>query len=360
MRLSLRARYMLYISVFTLLCMMANFAVDLLHDVVAGASAETESIGGEASEFVFILSINILLLPIVLALGWCVVRRLVAPLNQVSETARHIIDGDLNSRVPLPPGDDELTRLVEMLNLAFDRYDGVLAQMRDFNANAAHQLRTPLAAVRAAGEVCLSKDRHPEEYRETMRSVLERVEQLSRMVEQMLALAELESDDIRNHFQPIEISRVIQDAVFPYKLLAKEKGVALTAATNDSALVNGDELLVDQMIGNLVDNAIRFAPSGGFVDVNAKAADENTVVINVVDNGSGIPKVQRESIFKRFNLGSSPNGSQSGLGLAIVREIVRLHRGEIKASEREGGGTAMVIRLPRVRRTSPATRGSPS
>ncbi len=344
MNLTLRARFFLLLIGFMLFCFALNFSADLAHDYIRELSGLKNQPEAPVSEFIAILSVNLALMPVVLGLGWWLARRMTNPVAEATEMAIRIAGGQLMERMPIPAGPAELTRLVQALNQAFDRYQDDLDRMRRFSAHASHQLRTPLAALRAQVEVTLNRHRSEQDYRETLHVVLERMQLWSQAVEQMLALSELESGRWSGRFTAVDLASVLYRVQESLSILAEEKGVRMEARNAGPVWVMGDEILLEQLFANLLDNAIRFTPPGGVVQghITCQAVREQALVC-IEDDGPGIPTAQRQQVLERFNKGSRPETPGAGLGLAIAVEIARIHRTTLTVRDHAPQGTRIEI-----------------
>jgi two-component system sensor histidine kinase TctE len=236
---------------------------------------------------------------------------------------------------------------VHALNLAFERYHGVVAQMQRFNSNAAHQLRTPLAALRTGGEVALQRARTAGEYREVIATMLERTAVMSRLVEQLLELAALEARPGREAFSEFVAAPHLRRVVDDFAVLVEQRRITLTLDLDPAIRVRGDAVLLEQVAANILDNALRFTPEGGVIAVHLQAWDEQNVALWIEDSGPGIPEAERQAVFERFEQGRRPDTTHTGLGLAIVAEIARVHGGSVFATAACLGGARVGVALPR-------------
>ena len=346
MKLSLRHRSFLWLMVFMVGCFLLNFGIDLLHDWYSEGGVPEGAGAGELHEFGFIALGNLIVMPAVLWTGWLVVRAMLRPIDEAAATARRISAGRLSERVPVPAANDEFSDLIRSMNQAFDSYHHTLSQMRRFSANAAHQFRAPLAAMRAEGEVCLSRARSAGEYREALQANLERVNQLSRMTEQMLALAEIEQSEWESRFSAVDLAAVAESVAADYRPLAEDADVAMENKVEPGATTRGDRELLYQMFANVVDNALRFTPRGGSITLSSSRAANGRLVVHVDDTGPGIPEPLRVQVFQRFDQGAHSDTTGSGLGLAIVSEIVHVHHGTVRAAASPSGGARITLEFP--------------
>lgn len=346
MKYSIRVRFLGWLLLFMVLSSVLSFLADRLHHVLEAKGIIPEAFGLTGELTVFIV-VHVALFPIVALIGWHVSRRMLAPVRAISDTARSIVDGQLTARIETDVPDDELGTLSQVINQAFDRYETSLKQLQRFNADASHQLRTPLTALRMKGEICLNRTRSPEAYRETIHAMLEQLSRLSRIVEQLLDLSRLGAASMRKHFKPVDVIRVARRTALDFEPLCAEKRVSLDVPGDGQALILGDEALIEQVFANLLDNAIRFTPAEGAIDVDVKASAAGRGVSVVVrDTGPGIPEACASDVLERFNKGPRPESNGAGLGLAIVAEIVRVHSGHIGLEPNPRGGTTVRVTFP--------------
>ncbi len=344
MKYRLTIRYFLWISGFMLFCYLLNTAIDLFNDYHPiswiGDSAN------ELRESTVALLLNLLSLPFVLFVAWLVARRLIAPFRSIVESAERIGAGQFKERLAYHHPGDELGRMVSTLNKAFDEYDANLDRQKRFAANAAHQLRTPLAVMRSAGEICLAKDRTPEHYRDTVGAMLDKIDRLSRTCEQLLELSRLDTPAMRARLARLDPAPEIREACDQFASFAHNRGIALGAHVATGVCIDGISGLIGEIAGNLLDNAIRHAREGGHVDLRWQLATAETAELSVEDDGPGISPSIRSNLFEPFaQAGESQKGS-TGLGLALVAEIVRLHRGVVQVETSPLGGARLVARWP--------------
>ncbi len=346
MTLSLRTRFFLLLMGFMLFCFVLNFSADLAHDYLAALMKERHWLQHEMGEFLGILAANLLVMPFVLGLGWWLARRMTAPVAEAAEIADRIAAGELTERVPMRRGPPEIIRLTLALNQAFDRYEEDLRRMRRFAAHAAHQLRTPLAALRAEVEVTLSRSRDEATYRESLQVVLERLRNWSQSVEQMLVLAELETAQWSGRFVSLNVSALLQRVVSALEILATDKGISLHAPPGHPAYTMGDEILLEQLFANLLDNAIRYTPPGGSIEVTLRAGKTpDRICVVLADTGPGMPTEHRRHIHTRSLGGMRATAPATGFGLAIAAEIARLHSAPLDISDNTPSGTIITISL---------------
>lgn len=348
MKISLRIRYFAWLS-----ALLATFVVvqTVVYTVIELATFQWTpglNLRDQLLEVLMGASAGFLLLPFLLIPAWWISRRMLTPIHAISDTAQRIGRGSFDERIDttLMP-DDETLALARCINGAFDRYRDAVDRLDRFIGDAAHQLRTPLAAVRTAGEVAAAQSRTPEEYRESLGDILESLARLSRLVEQMLMLARLRSDELLRHFAPVDLADVVRRTCETYALVCEDRGVCLSLHVPDSACtMTGNQDLLQEMLGNLVDNATKHTPDGGRIDVSVREGSD-AHRLTVKDTGPGISPEEIERVFSRFQRGKAGNPSGTGLGLALVVEIARAHGGQVAVERESDWGAVFVVRLPR-------------
>lgn len=292
-----------------------------------------------------------LILPLAVGLVWFGLSRGLAPLKAMQMRIRARRPDDLS---PLDAREtpEELVPLVESFNDLLLRLSQNLATQRRFLADAAHQMKTPLAGIRTQAELA-ARQTDPEERARSLAQLSRSSARAAHMVDQLLALARTENIDAAAPFERTNLAAIARDAVADRAPLALERGIDIGFEAQGEAWVTGRRVLLAEMMDNLIDNALRYTPEGGIVNVRIRRL-EGEVEVDVEDNGRGIAPADREFIFERFYRVLDGQTEGSGLGLAIVREIVAQHDAWIEvrdglpwAPERgRGRGTSFVVRFP--------------
>jgi heavy metal sensor kinase len=292
------------------------------------------------------------LVPLALGLatvgGALVARQALSPVGVMSRTARRITAEDLTERIPPRGAGDELDHLAETLNAMLARLETAFMQVRRFAADAAHELRTPLTALRGELEVGLRAERSPEEYRRVLRSALESVVGLVKLAEDLLELSRASAGGSARS-EPVEIEALVLEAVDTGARLAQGRGVTVRVGDVIPVVVTGDSLALGRALLNLVDNAVRYTPAGGKVEISTRSGD-GWVELSVQDSGPGIAPGDAERVFQpfvRLDTGGAGETEGTGLGLAIARSIVVAHGGTLMLESTPGAGSRFTIRLPR-------------
>ena len=286
--------------------------------------------------------------------GWFLAARAMGPVSDMLSTARRLDAASLEERLPVRGIGDELDRLAFTINQMLDRLAAYTSSQRDFVANAAHELRSPLAAVRALLEVTLNKDRPVEEYRELMQDLLEQVESLAGLVNSLLLLAEGDAGRLYRQGSSARLDRVLERAVEMFRPVAEQKNITLQFSPPPPATVLGDPAKIRQILSNLLDNALKFTPAGGRIDCNLVLDDPvhpAWAKLSVADTGPGVPNEYLEKVFDRFNRSDPAHQPMqpktgTGLGLSICRAIVKALGGTIHMENRPIGGALLVVKLP--------------
>lgn len=344
MKFSIRVRLLGWLLLFMIFTSMLSFLADQVHHLLEARGVIPKAFGLTGELSVFIVA-NITLFPLVAFTGWRITKRMLAPVRAISDTAASIVEGQLGARIETDVADDDLGRLSQIINRAFDAYEASLTRLQRFSADASHQLRTPLTTLRMKGEICLNRSRTPDEYRDTIEVMLEQLARLSRIVEQLLDLSRLEAPSLQKRFSEVDICAIAWRTVHDFEPLCSDKHVLLDGPDGPSAPVRGDEALLEQVFANLLDNAIRFTPAGGTIRIEVRR-EGGEVLINVSDSGTGIPVSYASAVLERFNKGAHPQGGGAGLGLAIVAEIVRVHCGHIDIRPGIDVGTTVCVSFP--------------
>jgi two-component system sensor histidine kinase TctE len=277
---------------------------------------------------------------------WYGVGRGLAPLSALRREIESRSERDL-SALPEEQTPQEVRPLIHAINDLLARLGAAIATQQRFIADAAHQLRTPVAGIKTQTELALRQKR-PDEVQATLKQLHNATEQTARLVNQLLSLARTEPVGGRvQNSEPVDLVRLARDATTEWVPRALDRKIDLGFDSPlDAARVEGDAFMLKEMLNNLLDNAVRYTQPGGQVTVRVEPA-AGAMALTVEDNGPGIPEPERERVFERFYrvLGSGADGC--GLGLAIVREIALSHGGEASiAIGANGAGTVARIVLP--------------
>jgi len=275
--------------------------------------------------------------------------RALAPIDRLTRLARRLSAEDLSQRLDLALPDDEVGRLAHTFDEMLERLDGAFRRQRQFTADASHELRTPLTAIKGQVEVTLSKQRSVAAYQEVLQAVNEEVDRLIRLVGSLLTLARADAGQIPLAVEEVDLAQLVAGAVEQVRPLAIERGVELSVAFGPAATLQADEDLLLQLLLNLLDNAVKYTPSGGEVTVGWDAKDGG-LELWVRDTGVGIAAEHLPHVFDRFyrvaRARSRAEGG-TGLGLSICKWIAEAHGGSLSATSVLGKGSTFTVRLPR-------------
>ena len=284
--------------------------------------------------------------------GWWLARRATRPVAEILQTADSLRPTLLGDRLPVRGTHDELDRLSSTINRLLDDVAGHIERQRQFVADAAHELRGPLAAMRSALEVAGSRDRTAEDYRKTIDDVLEECRHLGRLTNDLLLLAEGESESQGGQMEELDISMLVRQSGGMFAGVAEDRGIRLDIDVPPGVRVRGDARQLRQLCSNLLDNAIRFTPAGGRIALRLAGEPlQRRAVFTVEDTGIGIDEHLLPRVFDRFFQAESSRDRSDphrggGLGLAICKAIVERHGGTIEAASRRRAGSRFTVCLP--------------
>jgi two-component system heavy metal sensor histidine kinase CusS len=284
--------------------------------------------------------------------GWWLARQATQPVAAMLHTAEQLKPTRLGDRLPVRGTADELDTLAITINRLLDQVAAHVDRQQQFVADAAHELRGPLAAVRSSLEVAISHDRSVDEYRETLADVLDEACGLSKLSNDLLTLTEASDVARPPPSERVDLAALARQSVAMFSAAGEERGLAIDLSAAAPTFVAGDAPQLRQVLGNLLDNAIRFTPPGGRVEVGVELLGQPAaVVLTVTDSGVGIAARHIGHVFDRFFKADAARshdegGRSGGLGLSICKAIVERHRGEISVTSTAGLGTTFTVRLP--------------
>lgn len=296
-----------------------------------------------------VVHISLTALPVLLLLavfgGYSVAKRMLKPVNKITEAAAQISQGsDLKKRIGLGQGRDELHQLADVFNDMFARLDAAFQTERQFTSNASHELRTPMAVIMAQCEYILSQARSEEEYEEAFYVIQRQGRKMSKLIEDMLMFTRMEQNNGSYLKETINLSELAGDICQDMALL-RDKEITLMWELEPDILFEGNRILITRLLTNLISNAYRYGRPNGNIYVTLNQTEH--IFITVKDNGIGISGEQQAKIFERFYRADTARTSEgTGLGLAMVKEIVQFHGGEVKVSSEVGKGSVFTIIFP--------------
>ncbi|MBC9715570.1 HAMP domain-containing histidine kinase [Streptomyces sp. TRM66268-LWL] len=294
-----------------------------------------------------------------LGIGWILSGRVLRPVRSISRTAADIQATDLSQRIRLDGPRDELRDLADTVDSMLERLDNAFDAQRRLIDDASHELRSPLAIIRANLDAVLNAEESDDEERRAAVRVVDRATtRMTRLVEDLLATARRQAPALAD--TDVDLSAAVADACEEFELPAAEGDVVIRRRLPPGLTVIGDHDALRRAVGNLLSNAVRLSPPGAAVTVTAGRDEDGTVWTSVTDQGPGIAEADREKVFDRFWRGSRTDGGDpgagrdpragrdrhAGLGLAIVRQITESHGGEVRVTSTLGAGATFTLRLP--------------
>jgi heavy metal sensor kinase len=272
-----------------------------------------------------------------------------APLARLAAAARTIDAANLQQRLPVRGTGDELDNVARSFNDTLARVEDAVGEMRQFSTAIAHELRTPIAALRGEIELAAMKPTTTEAQREIFASQLEELDKLKRLIDQLLTLARAESGQIPLSHERIELAPLVRSIVEQLEPVAQAQGLSLDEAIVAQPVISGDRAWIERLLLNLLDNAFKFTPSGGTVTVRL-SEDDTHALLEVSDTGIGMTPDVVPHVFERFYRGDparSAGGFGVGLGLSLVKWIVDRHNGTVEAAGTAGVGARFTVKLLR-------------
>jgi len=283
-------------------------------------------------------------------LGYWLASRAARTVGEIIGVAAQLRPDRIDERLPVRGSGDELDQLARTINGLLDRIAAYLAEKRDFLANAAHELRTPLAAIRSSVEVALNEDRTRDEYQDLLVEIIDQGEALETLVNQLLLISESEAEQLKRDHATVAFDEIVRRSSEMFAGVAEARGLQMDVHIESSVSVSGSAHLLRQLVNNLIDNAIKYTPAGGRVDVSLTIdAARRHAVLRVADSGIGIDPEEVPKVFDRFyrtdRSRSRADSGGTGLGLSICQAVVAAHGGRIECASRPDRGTVFTTTL---------------
>jgi heavy metal sensor kinase len=298
---------------------------------------------------IFLLAMLPVVAAIALGGGYVLVKRALAPVDEIAASAQRISSNNLSERLPVARTGDELERLSIALNHMIERLDAAFQYSRRFVADASHELRTPLTILKGELEDFVQKPQLSPDLRDRVGSALEEVDRLTNIVEGLFAISRLDAGEAAAEWVRFDLAQLASATADQMVLLAEDKKIKLSCEGSCGVWVQGDRSRLKQVVVNLLDNAIKYTPEGGSIKLTVCAQNGNAV-LEVADTGIGIPSQALPRIFDRFFRVDSARSRQqggAGLGLSIVKSICAAHHGHVEATSKLGQGSRFRVELPR-------------
>lgn len=315
--------------------------------LVAHDLGDSAIISGRITQVLWTVAVLGIVLSVVGGLtgAWLASRRVEA----LTQTAREVMTGDLTRRAPVRGEEDEFDALAEAMNDMLDRLEQLMQMTRTAGDAIAHDLRSPLARFRQKLEAALDRSPDSEADREALRSALEEADRLHEMFAGVMRLARVEASS-NWRFEYVDVTAILRELAEFYEPAAEEQGLTFAADIGENLLLRGESGLFTQAVSNLIENALKYTPSGGRVEVRAVRRPDGRIEIAVLDDGPGIEPADRDKVLERFvRLEGARTTPGAGLGLSLVAAVARLHRGGLHLRDglgdgpRRGLGAALVL-----------------
>jgi signal transduction histidine kinase len=281
--------------------------------------------------------------------GWWLLRRALAPLDQLATAAERLNIDNLHEPLPRTGNGDEVDRLTQVLNTTNRRLEQSFEKVQEFTLNASHELKTPLAVLHGEIETALTDPVCTDTQREAFASQLDEIQRLTKIVEGLTLLARADAGKLELKREPVRLDELVRDSFADAQILSQRKRLRLTLGRCDEVTVTGDRHRLRQLLLNLTDNAVKYADEGGRVNMEI-AAQDGLAELCISNSGPGVAPAAAERVFDRFFRGDESHSSDvegSGLGLSIAQWIVKAHQGEIQLRSTPGDTTEVTVKLPR-------------
>jgi signal transduction histidine kinase len=336
-------------------------ALRLSDGTLVQVGKSTEARGDLLARFRAVLGlVTLSIVVIALTGGFLATRSAVIPIRRLTQAVRRIIrTGRTDARVPLvggPGSDDALDELTTLFNAMLDKIEGLVDAMRGALDNVSHDLRTPLTRLRGTAEIALASPPDMDRYREALADCVEESDRVLVMLNTLMDISEAESGTMQLHREPVALADVVAYALDLYRDVAEAKGVEVRLkpeervrlkpdTTVDAVVVNADRTRLEQVVANLIDNAVKYTPAGGRVELEV-GREGDDAVLRVRDNGIGIPADELPRVWDRLFRGDRSRAERGlGLGLSLVKAVVGAHDGTVAVTSEPGQGSVFEIRL---------------
>ena len=315
--------------------------------VQVGQAMESQARLLDAFKRIFIITMSFLII-LAAGVGWFMARRAVSGIEAVTHTAQKISGGSLQERVPVKPRGDEIDQLATTFNQMVDRIQTLLTEIKEMSDNIAHDLRSPVTRIRGTAEVTLTTGKSLDDYENMAASTIEDCDRLLDMINTMLLISKTEAGVEKPSREEVDIAALIRQACEIFQPIAEDKNVRLSHRAAEKTLIFGDTRMLQRMLSNILDNGVKYTPSGGKIKVSLTESESRDLVISVNDTGVGISKADLARIFERFyRCDQSRSQPGTGLGLSLARAIARAHGGDITVTSTVNQGSNFNITLPK-------------
>jgi len=272
--------------------------------------------------------------------------RALRPIRHLISTVRSLGPGRMDARVPSLQTGDELDELATLFNGMLEKIETLINGMRDSLDNVAHDLRTPITRFRGTAEMALQSDQNPEICREALADCIEESERMLTMLNTLMDISEAVTGVMKLDLKSVNVSALIEGVAELYRYVAEDKGILVHTLASNDLYLTADPNRMRQVLANLLDNAIKYTPNGGRIDIEANHSGQKIVIL-VKDTGIGIHPEEVSRIWDRlYRCDQSRSQKGLGLGLSLVKAIVQAHKGQVKVFSEPGKGSTFTISLP--------------
>lgn len=324
-----KLRYRLFLWYFLSLVFLGVFIIQTIHII----------------QYKYSMELIVILLLVFALIGFIIISRITRSLTFLSQQMRQISSKNLDKRITAFKGTDEIGELSMSFNSLLDRLDRAFKRERQFIADVAHEMKTPIATLKSSFEVTLQMERTNEEYRRIIRDSIAETDKITNTLKDILDLAwsEVPNEKFRVRF---DLSKVVTELAEITQKLAEKKQIRVTAEIKNSVLIEGFRERLARALLNIMENAVKYSPANGRIHV-ALETEQGRAVISVRDSGQGIPTEELEHIFDRFYRGGKTDKVfGAGLGLAIAKSTIQVHKGTIKVVSKLNEGSTFFVFLP--------------
>jgi len=336
----------------TMLVVIGDYPGENHHTYVVEVGALLDPVQAMLNHLFLQLALGLPLAVAVIALGgWLLIRRALQPVAEITRAAEQITHHNTSERVPVARTGDELEKLSVSLNRMIARLDDAFRNSTRFVADASHELRTPLTILHGELEMLAGDQQLPREARERVFSMLEEVGRLGKIVEKLFALSRLDAGEAQTDWQSLDLAEMARTTAEQMSLLAEDKHIAINCDAHQPVLVEGDPARLKQVLVNLLDNAVKYTPENGSIQLSVNRRNQQAI-LEVADNGIGIPADALPHVFKRFyrvDPSRTNDEGSAGLGLSIVKSICSAHGAEVEVQSalRKGSCFRVKFNLPK-------------
>lgn len=299
----------------------------------------------------FILASSLVFLIMASLIVRIFVIRVLSSVMEISKVARNISSENMHARIKLTPADEEIEHLTGSLNSMIARLEKSFSDIKEFSMEMAHEVKTPLAIIAGESQMAMEGQHTAAEYKEMLATIGKEAKRTQRFVSDLLLMTKLDYRLIKLRFKPVDLSSFLREICERIQVISSPKGITIRQNFDHQPIyIKGDRIHLMRVFFNLIDNALKFTPRGGWIDIAARRSGQKAVVV-ITDNGRGIDPADLPNVFNKFYHGSANETQEAqgcGLGLSIVYAIVTLHGGSIAVQSKVGQGTSFSMEFPAI------------